>query len=109
LTDATAAVSAAALGLDRERHRDHRASGLRERAPQRGEVRADVREAGDLSDYGGELELHLPVRVTDRASGASGGNPATPGMVSGGRRSPWQLAQTASFPPLVLCVSVHDG
>jgi N-acetylmuramoyl-L-alanine amidase len=40
-------------------------------------ITTDVREAGDLSDYGGELELRLSVRVTDRASGASGGDPAT--------------------------------
>jgi hypothetical protein len=37
----------------------------------------DVRNAPDLSSYGGELELSLQVRVTDRQSGASLVDPAT--------------------------------
>jgi hypothetical protein len=36
---------------------------------------SDIRNAGDLSDYTGELELLLPVRITDRDS--TGAGPAT--------------------------------
>ena len=31
----------------------------------------DVRNAGDLSDYAGELSAALPVRLTDKANGVS--------------------------------------
>jgi hypothetical protein len=37
----------------------------------------DVRKKVDLSDYTGELDLRLTLRITDRASGASGSDPAT--------------------------------
>jgi uncharacterized protein with LGFP repeats len=37
----------------------------------------DVRNKTDLSDYTGELQAQLTLRVTDRLSGASGSDPAT--------------------------------
>jgi N-acetylmuramoyl-L-alanine amidase len=37
----------------------------------------DVRNKTDLSDYTGELQARLMLRVTDRLSGASGSDPAT--------------------------------
>jgi hypothetical protein len=37
----------------------------------------DVRTAGDLADYAGELEGRLQLRVTDTASGAAQNTPAT--------------------------------
>jgi hypothetical protein len=44
------------------------------------EIRAsltDVRSSGDLSDYTGELEVLLPLRITDRYSGRDHDDPAT--------------------------------
>jgi hypothetical protein len=38
---------------------------------------SDVRNAGDLSDYTGELQARVNVRVTDRRSGDSESAPAT--------------------------------
>jgi hypothetical protein len=37
----------------------------------------DVRRQADLDDYSGELEADLNLRITDRQSGATGGEPAT--------------------------------
>jgi len=37
----------------------------------------DVRQAGSLSDYGGELRAVTTLRITDLANGASGDQPAT--------------------------------
>jgi hypothetical protein len=37
----------------------------------------DVRNKADLSDYTGELEARLTLRITDMSSGASGTDPAT--------------------------------
>jgi hypothetical protein len=37
----------------------------------------DIRNKADLSDYTGELQARLTLRVTDRLSGASGSDPAT--------------------------------
>jgi hypothetical protein len=38
---------------------------------------SDVRSAGDLADYGGQLEGRLDLRITDRNNGASGTESAT--------------------------------
>lgn len=38
---------------------------------------SDVREVGDLSDYTGELRAAVTLRITDRANGISGDQPAT--------------------------------
>ena len=37
----------------------------------------DVRKKSDLTDYTGELQLKLPLRITDRLSGPSANEPAT--------------------------------
>ena len=37
----------------------------------------DVRNASDLSDYAGELQARVNLRVTDRGSGSTGSEPAT--------------------------------
>jgi len=37
----------------------------------------DVRNAGDLTDYAGELQARVSLRVTDRGSGGTGSEPGT--------------------------------
>jgi hypothetical protein len=37
----------------------------------------DVRKKADLTDYTGELDVRLTLRITDRSSGASGSDPVT--------------------------------
>jgi hypothetical protein len=82
----------------------------------------DVRNASDLSDYGGELEARATIRVTDRAGGPATLEPValpvavpcsttvleaigatcavnttfdalTPGVVDEGARALWELAR----------------
>ena len=52
----------------------------------------DVRAAPDLSDYTGDLELALDVRITDKQSGASTADPAT--VVDFGLRAPVPCSAT---------------
>jgi hypothetical protein len=56
----------------------------------------DVRNASDLSDYAGELQARVGLRVTDRGSGATGAEPATVEDVT--LRAAVQCQPTAASP-----------